>query len=77
MTFRRAVEYAQFKSERFKKHYEQTWDAILHGGQTPCYIFAIDGETFYYGYDGVDLHCGKHSKKRAAYLIEHGEADIL
>ncbi len=33
---------------------------------TPCLIFAIDDEYFYYGFDGTEIQIGKCSKKAAA-----------
>lgn len=37
--------------------------------QSPCLLFSIGNESFYYGFDGVKLQMGKHSEKRSDYLI--------
>lgn len=77
MTIKQAIEYAAGKSAKARKHFERVRAAMANGRYTGCYIFAIGKETFYYGFDGVDLHRGRHSQSRAAHILERGEADII
>lgn len=77
MKAKEAIELARARSARAQEFYERVQGAIADSGVTGCYIFAIGAETFYYGFDGIDLHCGKHTKKRAAYLIGHGLAEVI
>ena len=44
---------------------------------SPCLIFAIGDETFYYGFDGVDFRKGKHNAKRSRYLIETDQCLVI
>lgn len=77
MKAREAIELARAKSAVAQKHFDRVQDAMANGQYTGCYIFAIGSETFYYGFDGIKLHCGKHTQKRSAYLIEHGMAEVI
>lgn len=77
MTGKQAIDYARARSARAQKHYESVQAAMAKGEYTGCYIYAIGRETFYYGFDGVDLHCGKHPQNRSALILERGEADVI
>ena len=72
MTFKEAYTTAMNRSKGF-----EIWDATVkrcatEGRASGCMLFTIEGtgETFYYGFDGVELHQGKHNKKRARYLLD-------
>lgn len=78
MTFKRAYEIAIAKSARFRAHDAKVKAAQENGGETGCLIFSVEpGETFFYGFDGVDLHAGKHTRKRAATLFDRDEVLII
>lgn len=76
MTFCKAFEYAMKNSEVFRKFDKMVERAIENGTDSGCMVFTIgqSGETFYYGFDGVDLHQGKHTARRAQILLNRGEA---
>ena len=78
MTFKQAYKYAMEHSKKFREHDERVKNAIANHKMTPCLIFSVDpGQTFYYGFDGVDLHQGKHTAKRSQYLIENEQTLII
>lgn len=78
MTFNKAYEYAMTHSEKFRKHDARVKEAQENGTSTACMIFSVEPhETFYYGFDGVDLHKGKHTRRRAATLFEREEVLII
>lgn len=77
MTFKQAHKMAMNKSAAFRKQDALVRQAMETGGQTACLTFTIEGETFYYGFDGVDLQAGKYSKHRAAALVERDESLII
>lgn len=78
MTFKKAYEYAMANSEQFRKHDARVKAAQANGSQSACMIFSVEpGEAFYYGFDGVDLHKGKHSRRRAATLFNREEVLII
>ena len=78
MTFKQAYKYAMEHSEAFRKHDSKVKEAQNSGTYTPCLLFSVEpGEAFYYGFDGVDLHKGKHTKKRAMELINRDLALII
>lgn len=76
MTFCKAFEYAMKNSEVFRKFDKIVERAIENGTDSGCMVFTIgqSGETFYYGFDGVDLHQGKHTARRSQVLLSRGEA---
>lgn len=53
MTFKQAHKMAMNKSAAFRKQDALVRQAMETGGQTACLTFTIEGETFYYGFDGV------------------------
>lgn len=77
MTFKQAHKMAMERSTSFRKHDAQVREAMETGGQSACLTFTIEGETFYYGFDGVDLQCGKYSKYRAEILMDREESLII
>lgn len=78
MTFNQAYKYAMEHSEVFRKHDARVKEAQNNRTQSTCLIFSVEPhETFYYGFDGVDLHRGKHTRQRAARLFEREEALII
>ena len=78
MTFKEAYAYAMEHSENFRRHDAKVKEAEKNGEPSNCMIFSVEPEeTFYYGFDGVDLHRGKHNGKRSTYLLENEEALII
>lgn len=78
MTFKKAYAIAMNKSASFRAHDAAVKAAQESGEDTGCLIFTVEpGETFYYGFDGIDLHAGKHTRRRAATLIERDEVLII
>lgn len=72
MTFKEAYTTALSRSEGFTIFDATVKKCEKEGRASGCMVFTIEGsgETFYYGFDGVALHQGKHSKKRARYLLD-------
>lgn len=64
-------------NEVFRRHYDRVMTARLHKEPTACIIFAINDETYYFGFDGVDIHLGKHSKKRSQAILRRGDAFVI
>lgn len=77
MKFTEAYAIARSECNFINAATERVMNAMTYGGRTPCYLFAIDGEVYYFGFDGVDLHKGKHSAARSAQLINSGEVWII
>lgn len=77
MTFTQAFLIADAETGAMTRAARRVSDAILAGEPSPCYIFAVDGEAFSYGYDGVEVHAVKHTPKRSAELINSGAALII
>ena len=76
MTFKEAFKVAM-KNNEFKDATRIVDLANAMNQQTPCILFSIGDESFYYGFDGVDIHKGKHSATRAKYLIEKGYTLVI
>lgn len=76
MTFKEALIIAR-DNEIFRKHFDEVMTAKFHKIPTACMVFAVDGECFYFGFDGVDLSKGKHTEKRSRQLIDRNEALII
>ena len=78
MKFNQAYEYAMEHSAIFRRHDALVKESQANGVQSACMIFSVEpGETFYYGFDGVDIQKGKHSRKRAAALTNRDEVLII
>ena len=78
MTFNKAYKIAMDKSESFRRNDANVKKAIESGERSACLLFSVEpGETFYYGFDGFDLHKGKHSKKRSAILLDREDAVLI
>ena len=78
MTFKQAYDYAMATSESFRRHDKKVKEAMANGDSTGCMIFTVEpGATFYYGFDGVDLQKGKHTRKRAQQLLDNDEVLII
>ena len=77
MKFNEAFEIAMAESADFRGHVDQVREAQESNGRTGCLIFSIGDESFYYGFDGLDIVKGKHSAKRSAYLINRGETLVI
>lgn len=73
MTFNEAYKIAIAECEFMNHATEVVANAIRNKTESPCYQFAIGNEAFYFGFDGVDLHKGKHTAKRSAELIRRGD----
>lgn len=78
MTFKQAYEIAMEKSAKFRAHDARVKEAQANGGETGCLVFSVSaGESFFYGFDGVDLHAGKHTRRRAATLGARDEVLLI
>lgn len=78
MTFNKAYKLAMEKSAKFREHDKRVKAAQETGTASACMIFSVEpGETFYYGFDGVDMHKGKHTSKRALTLTARDEVLII
>lgn len=78
MTFNQAYKYAMEHSAIFRRHDAATKEAQANGTQGACMIFSVEpGETFYYGFDGVDIQKGKHTRRRAATLTSRDEVLMI
>ena len=78
MTFNQAYKYAMARSYIFRRFDYEVKEAQKNGTDIGCMIFCTEpGETFYYGFDGVDLHKGKHTRRRASVILNRGEALII
>lgn len=73
MKFEEAYEIAINECGFMKHATKVVIDAMRSRQSSPCYQFSIGDEAFFFGFDGVDLHKGKHTPARAATLIERGE----
>lgn len=77
MSFMEALDYGLMHSEEVCEQYVRATDAHDLGINCPCLQFAIDGEVFFFGFDGVDYQAGKHSAKRSAKLLRDNRCLIL
>ena len=78
MTFREAYKYAMEHSKRFRDHDAKVKKAQNDGKASPCLIFSVEpGEAFYYGFDGVDMHKGRHTKRRASTLLNRKDEVLI
>lgn len=78
MTFTQAYKYAMEHSNEFKKHDEAVKKAMENKEQSACLVFSVDpGQTFYYGFDGLQVQKGRHTAKRSQYLIENERVLII
>jgi len=78
MTFKRAYDTAMKKSVAFRRHDEAVKTAQANNEASACMIFSVEpGETFYYGFDGVNLQKGKHTRRRAQVLTDRNEVLII
>lgn len=78
MTFKEAYAIAMEKSAKFRAHDVRVKEAQANGGETGCLVFTVSpGESFFYGFDGIDLHAGKHTRRRAATLCARDEVLII
>lgn len=77
MKFKDAYYIALLECEYLRHADEVMMNAFRQKVQSPCYRFAIDGDVYYIGFDGVDLHKGKYSKARSRKLIEQGDVLII
>ena len=65
------------KNPEFAAHAIQVANAIEQSKASSCMYYAIGGETFYYGFDGVDMQSGKHSASTARKLLAEERALII
>lgn len=78
MTFREAYKYAMEHSKKFVEHDAKVKKAQSEGEQSPCLIFSVEpGETFYYGFDGVEVCKGRHTRRRAATLLNRNDEVLI
>lgn len=78
MKFAQAYEIAMQKSAEFRRHDARVKEAMKNGTDSGCLVFSVGaGESFYYGFDGVDLHSGRHTRKRAVALMNREEVLLI
>ena len=77
MTFKEALEIAIKNDEVVRRHANRVRIAVGLGGSTGCLPFMVNGEAFYYGFDGVDLHAGKYTKAQTHYLVKKDAIRII
>ena len=80
MTFNEAYVLAMQNSEDFRRADRRTKDAIRGGKAEGCLLFAIGPEpteSFYYGFDGVDLNTGKHRADVSRVLLAYDRVLII
>ena len=78
MTYTKAYQWAMDRSVEFRDHDMRVKSAMKNGGSTACLFFTCGtGESFYYGFDGVDLHCGKHTARRSSVLLQRGNVLVI
>lgn len=65
------------KNPEFAAHAVCVSAAIDQGEASSCMFYAIGDETFYYGFDGVDMQSGKHSASTSRKLLDQGRALII
>lgn len=63
----------------FVKHYDNVVRCMAENSCSECLIFGFKGETdtFYYGFDGIDILEGKHSASRSRVLLKRGEVYLI
>lgn len=83
MTAKNAVKIAMENPE-FVKHHTAVQAANIQFAINPhaakatgCLMFWVDGECFYYGFDGCNIQLGKYSKIKANWIAEHGYGLII
>lgn len=78
MTFKQAYDHEMKYSAEFREHDRLVKSKKPNDQKTYCLLFSPNlEEVFYYGFDGVDVCKGKHSAKRAKYLLESGQVDLI
>jgi len=78
MTFSQAYKIAMENSRIFREHDFRVKEAEKNGEPSACLIFSVEpDQTFFYGFDGVDMQKGKHTKKRAAELLGQDMAYLI
>ena len=78
MTFKAAYDYAMCNSEIFRAHDARVKEAQKNGIPSACLIFSVEpNQTFYYGFDGVNIQSGKHRTVRSLYLLNREEVLII
>lgn len=65
------------RDPEFLHYAKNVLDCIPLGLQSNCMIYAIGHETFYFGFDGVDLQSGKHSAVRSKELLARNAALVI
>lgn len=80
MTFNEAYVIATQNSADFRQAVRHMQNAIRRGEKAGCLIFAfgpVPTETFYYGFDGVDLNTGKHRADVSRVLLAYDRVLII
>ena len=77
MKFAEAYEIAYNECNFIRRATERVKECIMLGQASPCFLFTIGTETFYFGFDGVQVVKGKHTQKRSEQLIMNGETWIV
>ena len=78
MTFKKAFQIAT-NHPGFQNHVRSVAEAEARAAifpeetsTTPCLVFVVDDEYFYYGFDGCEIQKGKYSPEAAARCRENG-----
>ena len=78
MTFKKAYQIAM-NHPGFRNHVNTVTAATIQAAinpeatnTTPCLVFIVDDEYFYYGFDGCEIQKGKYSPKAAARFRDNG-----
>ena len=70
MKFAEAYEIAMNECEFIKRAMARVQECIMLNIPSPCYLFSIGDEVFYFGFNGADVLKGKHTHKRSRQLID-------
>ena len=79
MTFQEAFKIAQdSQSQEFVSAVNKITELEKNHGDGLALIFSVDGECFYYGWDGCEkIIKGKHTEKRSQWLLNHNRVLII
>lgn len=84
MTAKQAVKIAM-ENPAFVAHHTKVQAANIRFAQNPesfvektgCLMFWVDGECFFYGFDGCQVKLGKYSTIKANWLAEKGYGLVI
>ena len=83
MTAKKAAQIAMCNPD-FVKHHTKVQAANIQyainpdkAEKTACLMFWVDGECFYYGFDGCEVKLGKYGRTKANWLAEQGYGLVI